>query len=155
MGGKGFTAIVLVITVLVFKYGFGYIDFLNLGVLPEFIIALLVGTFVTWQIYLTMVYLGFWIEEASFLSTAFNISVGVFSGTLIPLDWIPPLFLNPLKLSPYPLMGDFPLRAGLGTLNPGEFANYMLIGTGWIFGLAALNALLWHRGTKRYEAFGG
>lgn len=143
------------ITVLVLKMTPGFESLLPLAHLAPFLGALALTYFLLWQIYLMLVYLGFWIEEAQFLSTALNVGMGIFSGSLVPLDWLPPSLVVLLKLTPFPLLGDFPMRAGLGLLTNGEWLNLAVRAIAWIATMIVLNTVLRVRGLKSYEAFGG
>jgi len=123
--------------------------------LPYFLPALALSLMVNWQIYLTLVYAGFWTEEATFMLVAFNLGVGIFSGSILPLSWLPETLQRVLHYSPLPLLGDFPIKAGLGLLSGPEFSRYLVQAVVWMGALAFVNAALWRAGTKRFEAFGG
>lgn|GEM_PF-1221645 len=143
------------ILVLVLKQFPDFRNLLPLGHLAPFLGALALTFFLMWQLYLMIVYLGFWIEEAQFLSTAINVGVGVFSGSLVPLAWLPPGLVTFLKFTPFPLVGDFPMRAALGTLAAGEWKQLAIQSIAWIAAMCVINGVLKARGLKTYEAFGG
>lgn len=125
----------------------------NVG--APFALSILLSFTIVVQIYLVLVYLGFWLDDTSFLTISFNIAVGIFSGSQIPASWLPVGLQRALEATPLLILGDFPIRAGLGLLTSGEFQGYALQAVVWIVALGALNACLWRAGTKRYEAHGG
>jgi ABC-2 type transport system permease protein len=122
---------------------------------PYFLISFVIACVTMCFLYLTIIYLAFWIEEATFLSTALNVGFGFLSGSLVPLSWFPAPWNDWLRYLPFALLGDFTMRAGLGLLGPGEFVFYLMSGLCWIFGLWLLGQFLWKRGLRNYESFGG
>ncbi len=155
IGPKITTWLLMLITISVAKHFTGFEALLPPSTWGPALFATIVSVIVTWQTYLAFVFLGFWVEEATFLSVAFNIGIGLFSGTMLPLSWLPETFTRFLAWTPFPLMGDFPVRAAIGLLQPGEFVLYAQKSLIWIGALIVLNTLLKSGGTRRYEAYGG
>jgi ABC-2 type transport system permease protein len=155
LGPKLPTWVLCVLTVLMLKAFPGFEKLLPLKNVIPFLGATFLSYVLLWQIYLLIVYLSFWLEEAQFLSTAINIGMGIFSGSLLPLNWLPEGLVFFLKLTPFPLLGDYPLRTGLGLLAPGEGLQLTLHALVWVVALTGINAFAKAQGLKRYEAFGG
>ena len=128
--------------------------FTNATLLPA-VIAAGFSIVVLWQIYLMIVLLGFWIEEASFLNITVNIGTGFFAGTMLPLSWLPVGLQHFAQASPFIIIGHFPVSAALGILHPGEFQELLMKALGWTLGLWILNRFLYKKGTAAFEAFGG
>lgn len=143
------------LTIIGFKLFAPHLPLLAAGAVPQFLLAMAFSIAIVWQIYLMFVYLGFWIEEASFLSTAFNLGIGLFSGTTLPLAWLPEGLQAALFYTPLPVVGDFPVRAGLNLLHEGELLSYVARGVIWLTGLAVFNMALKTRAYRNYEAYGG
>ena len=155
IGPKTITWIMGATALIILRRYEAFSGLLPMAKLLPFLLSLSVGMLLTWQIYLGIVYVGFWMEEVAFLSVAFNIGCGIFSGTLIPLSWLPDALQKVLWFTPLPYLGDIPVRTGLGMLSEAEWANYFFMGILWFFGLLAINSVLKHLGFRRYEAFGG
>ncbi len=120
-----------------------------------FLISFFIANVLAWQIYLLMIYLAFWIDEVHFLQIAFNIGMGVFSGTLLPFQWLPPAVQILGSWSPLRYLGDFPVQTALGRISIEEFIHQGTAALGWV---AILGILVWQvgvHGRRRYEAFGG
>jgi ABC-2 type transport system permease protein len=130
-------------------------DFLNLSVMPQFLPALLMGTFINWQIYLLIVYSGFWLEEASFLSMAFNMGMSFFSGLALPYAWLPAGLRSVLDWTPLPLLGDWVLRSGLGMIEASEWQLSFAKALVWMLVLGLAIRVLGRAGMRRYESYGG
>jgi len=143
------------VTIVALKFFPGFDALLPPGTRLPFLVAAALSYVLIWQIYLLIVYLGFWFEEAHFLSVAFNIGVGILSGSLLPLDWLPDAAVRFLRLTPLPLLGDFPMRTGLGRLDAGEFEIRALQALLWILALIPLLAWTKRRALRSYESFGG
>ena len=156
VGPKVLTWILSALTVLILSRSSGFEALLPRQNLWPFLVALTISYLLVWQMYLSIVYLGFWIEESHFLTVAFNLGMGVFSGTTIPLKWLPEILQRILRASPLVIVGDFPIRAGLqDAMAQREWQQLALTGTLWFAIFIAGNALLKQRAFKAYEAYGG
>ncbi len=126
-------------------------------VIPEwpFYIFFILALAITWSFYYLFVVFTFWLHETNFMMIAFNLAIGVFAGSIVPLDWLSPGLRNFLSYTPLPLLGDVPIRAALGKLPSTDILRYMLIGTGWLLALLLANSILYTRGVRKYESFGG
>jgi len=128
---------------------------LPLHKIPMFLMLVTFAYFLTWQLYLTVIYVAFWVEEASALSTAFNLGMGIFTGTLIPLSWFPPWFREIISYTPFPLIGSFPLQFAISEIPTQLFYTQFLSLLSWILLVLFINAFLKQSAFKRFEAFGG
>ena len=155
LGPKLTTWTLIALTFIALKFVPGFEALLPARAVLPFLASYLLTFALTWQLYLCFVYLGFWIEEASFLNMAFNLGVGLLSGSVLPFDWLPDWLREPLRWTPFPVIGDFPLRAAVDLLGPGEFQLYVVKAVAWIVALALIARQLETRGVRRYEAFGG
>lgn len=155
LGPKMTTWTMGLVTVIACKFSADYAPLLPLDRIPHFLMAVAAAYFLTWQMYLTIVYLAFWVEEATFLSTAFNIGMGLFTGTLMPLSWFPKWFAGIIELTPFPLIGSFPLLYGIGALDESLYLRNLTMCFLWIFAVILLNSFLQKRAFTRFEAYGG
>ncbi|MBS1983612.1 MAG: ABC-2 family transporter protein [Bdellovibrionales bacterium] len=155
IGPKLTTWILGALTLIITRHFSAFAALLPAGTWLAFAVALVLACSVAWEIYLFFVSLGFWIEEATFIGIAFNIGVGLFSGTLLPLAWLPSGLRAVLAWTPFPIMGDFPVRAGLNLLTGAEFQNYFWSAILWLGALITLNIYTRRAGIRSYEAYGG
>lgn len=155
IGPKVTTWALSILTIVIVKFLPDFGPLLPPQTWLPFAFATVVSVTLCWQIYLAFVCLGFWIEEATFLSIAFNIGISLFSGTLMPLTWLPEAMQSFLAWTPFPLIGDFPIRAALDLLPQDEFTLYAWKSFIWIALLFVTNSSLKWAGTRRYEAYGG
>ena len=122
---------------------------------PSFFIFLPLAVLITWSIYYCFLTLTFWLQETSFLTVAFNISMGIFAGSIVPLDWLPPTLQKIIYFTPLPFLGDIPIRAAFGNLSADRVHFYLGAGLVWLGILSILNFVLFRKGVRRYESFGG
>ena len=155
VGPKFTTWTLSFITIVICKQFSDFEVLLPLMRLLPFLLAVGLAYFLTWQFYLLIIYLAFWVEEASFLSTAFNIGMGIFTGTLIPLSWFPEWFRNIIELTPFPLIGNFPVLYGIGAMDTTSYFKNLLALLAWTIAIVLLNSLLQKKAFVRFEAYGG
>ena len=79
----------------------------------------------------------------------------VLSGYIVPLELFPPTLRSALAWLPFRYMLAFPVETALGLVSP--WASASLLVRQWAFaaGFGVLAAVLWRKGVRRYEAFGG
>jgi len=152
-GEKFFTWVMMFIGYLILLLWIGTPDI----VIPHwsFLPFLMLSIALTWSIYYSITLLAFWLHESSFMNIAFNLGVGIFSGTLVPLDWLPLVVQKIIPYTPLLYIGDVPMRAAFSTMSLPETLRAFAIGLSWLLGIAAINALLFKKGVRRYESFGG
>lgn len=121
----------------------------------SFIPFLALSIMLVWTIYYTITLLTFWLHETSFMNISFNISVGIFSGTIVPFDWLPTPIQTFVSYTPFKAIGDYPMRAAFSQLGPSEVHQGLSVSLLWLVALWMLNFSLYEKGVRRYESFGG
>lgn len=99
--------------------------------------------------------LGFWfLEVASFLHIFMTIQYFL-SGHMFPLTLLPDALHELITLMPFAYETYFPTMILLNKLDSGEVARVLLMQAGWVLVLFMAVRFAWHRGLRRYAAFGG
>jgi ABC-2 type transport system permease protein len=112
------------------------------GLLIEFLVQLIIGTFAFWITQATAIAeLWFWIR--SFLS-----------GWIIPIAVFPIALIGPLTYLPFRYVLSFPIEIILGRLSIDQIALGFGIEAIWIGVFLWAFTLLWRRGLKLYGAVG-
>ena len=119
--------------------------------IPFFFLAI----FISWSIFYFFILCAFWLQESSFMISAFNFTTGLFAGSIVPIDWLPSSLRGSLFMSPMPYLGHYPIAAALGKIPSDDFTMTFLRGLLWLFFFSGLNTLLFKKGVRRYESFGG
>lgn len=97
----------------------------------------------------------FWMLYSDILSFVLEIFLFFLAGALIPLAFLPGWIQILGTVLPFKYIGAFLVDAFVGNLSWVEIAMGIGIQTIWTIILAILVAILWKRGIKKYEAFGG
>ncbi len=114
-----------------------------MGFLVGFLIESLIGL------------IGFWFLEVSSLVFIFMMINFFLSGHMIPLDWLPAAIARPVQLLPFKYLAYFPAAVMLGRFSHADLSRELLIESVWVVGLFVCNRVAFHRGVRRYGAFGG
>lgn len=127
----------------------------DLVTLGWFLVSLVLTGLLQFLISYTMALLAFWVLEVStfiFLLFALEYLAG---GHLFPLDILPPALARVLAWTPFPYQLFFPVSIYLGKSTGPALWQGLAIQLFWV-GAAYLAArLVWHRGIRRYAAYGG
>jgi ABC-2 type transport system permease protein len=123
--------------------------------LAAFAVSLVLTALLQFFLSYSMAMLAFWILEIStfiFILFAFEYLA---SGHLFPLDMLPPPLRHALWLTPFPSMLYVPISVYMGKISGNGVALNLITQLFWVLMMYALARFMWHRGIKKYEAFGG
>jgi ABC-2 type transport system permease protein len=143
--------ILIIITPIIFKD----LIFINLIQIPFFIFAVIMSIYLSYSIYFFMVCFAFWFGEVRALLAAYNISMFVLAGQIIPLDFFPEYYINIINYTPIPYLIKFPVDIAMALeVNLNQWINFMFIGILWCIIMRLLSGLVYSIGIRRYEAYG-
>lgn len=123
-------------------------------------LALILGFLVGFLIESLLGLVAFWFLEVSSLVFVYMMINYFLSGHMIPLDWLPE-WMQWVHHLPFKYLAYFPasimLRNGDGTMRytQGELLTEIAIEVAWVIGLFIACRFAFHRGVRRYGAFGG
>lgn len=123
--------------------------------LAGYVLALLLGFVIGFLIEACLGIAGFWILEVTSLLWVIGTLNYFISGQMIPLDLLPPFWAGVLKALPFQYLAYFPAVVFQGKIRGRELAQGLLIELVWVAVLLLLTRWLYHRGLRRYSAFGG
>jgi len=98
--------------------------------------------------------LEFWVVNSDAWDMIFDHLVGFFSGTMIPLVFLPGWIQTLADYLPFKYTGTFLVDAFMGRLSWTEIGVGFMLQTLWTVAMALVLSLVWQRGLKRYEAYG-
>lgn len=97
----------------------------------------------------------FWMAESKSLIHAKWIISGLFSGSLVPLAFLPVFMQKIAILLPFRYLYDFPASIYLGKIDgKGIFMGIMIEGI-WILALWIVAKKVWQKGIRKFSAVGG
>jgi len=134
---------------------FKNIIFINPIQIPFFILSLVMSIYLSYSIYFFMVCFAFWFGEVRALLAAYNISMFVLAGQIIPLDFFPEGYNQIINYTPIPYLIKFPVDIAMSQqINISHWLYLLFIGLIWCVIMRFLSSLLYSLGIRRYEAFG-
>ena len=134
---------------------FNDIIFINSIQIPFFLLALIMSIYLSYSIYFFMVCFAFWFGEVRALLAAYNISMFVLAGQIIPLDFFPEVYNQIINYTPIPYLIKFPVDIAMATqINLFHWLYLLFIGLFWCVVMRFLSSLLYNFGIRRYEAYG-
>ena len=99
--------------------------------------------------------IGFWFLEVSSLLFVFMLLSFFFSGHMFPLDMLPGVVGEIVKLIPFQYLAYFPAAVFLGKIQGSELVWGLSIELGWVIFFCIASRLAFHFGTRRYSGYGG
>ncbi|MCL4397760.1 ABC-2 family transporter protein [Patescibacteria group bacterium] len=127
---------------------------INLFEATAFMVVLALAMLGNYLIYFTSGLLSFWTMQTLGLTLLVSIGSSLVSGSVIPLELVPPLFIAISKVLPFRYFLFFPVQILLGKVPPEQIITGILIQIIWIVTLYLLSILVWKRGIRRLEAVG-
>lgn len=97
----------------------------------------------------------FWFLYSDAITFITELLVFFLAGTLIPLAFLPNWIQFIARVTPFQYTGAFIVDAFVGNLTWAQIMSGIAIQTIWTIVLLLVVNILWVRGIKRYEAFGG
>lgn len=119
-------------------------------------VAALVGMLVFFHLSMLISLTAFWYPESEGWPQRFLFAVVIefLSGLFIPLDILPRLLFNVLKILPTTYMLFFPIEVFLGRIDTFSFLSGLAIAMFWLWLLSKANNYFWQQGLKNYSATG-
>lgn len=133
------------------------------GILPPdsfanlllFLISIILGFIILWLISSIVQMSSFWIVNVWSISTIKNVVIGVLSGALLPLWFMPESVLQIIKYTPFDSIYFIPIEIYLGTISVDEIVNCYVRQVIWIMILYLISRIMWGFGKKRLVVQGG
>ena len=145
-----YTILIIVVPII-----FPDLIFINFIQIPFFILSLIISIYLSYSIYFFMVCFAFWFGEVRAFLAAYNISMFVLAGQIIPLDFFPDYYVKIINYTPIPYLIKFPIDIAMTVnINLNQWIIMMLIGLLWCFVMRGLGGILYTIGIRRYEAYG-
>lgn len=134
-----------------------------IGILPPsglinfllFLLSIILGFIILWLISSIVQMSSFWIINVWSISTIKNVIIGVLSGSLLPLWFMPESVLQIIKYTPFDSIYFIPIEIYLETISLYEIMGCYVRQVIWIIILYSLSRIMWKFGKKRLVVQGG
>lgn len=141
---------------LLFVLCAGYFDgFPDPLTFAGYLLALFLGFLIGFFFEACLGMTGFWLLEVTSLLWVIATLNYFISGQMIPLDLLPEFWANLLKALPFQYLAYFPAVVFLGKVQGSQLLHALLLEILWVLLLVLITRWLFHRGLRRYSAFGG
>jgi ABC-2 type transport system permease protein len=120
-----------------------------------FILSLAMAFTMGFLLHMMFGLIGFWLLEVNTLLFIYFMLGYFFNGHMIPLDLLPEWLKGIVMNLPFKYEAYFPVTVYLGRYSRDELLYEFGIEALWIIGLFLMVKILYHRGLKRYGAYGG
>ena len=97
----------------------------------------------------------FFIEQATSVNTIQYLLMPFLTGQLLPIELFPDKLRAVVSILPFQYLVLKPVQAFMGKADPATIPKDIFIVILWIIGFGSLVYLMWRRGLRRYEAYGG
>ncbi|MDY0166058.1 MAG: ABC-2 family transporter protein [Thermoguttaceae bacterium] len=124
-------------------------------VLAAFILSLLLGFLLGFFLEATLGMIGFWFLEVTSLMFVYMLLSFFFSGHMFPIDLLPGVWGDLVRLLPLQYLAYFPAAVFLGKVSGPALVTGLWIQFAWVVFFAVAARVAFHFGVRRYSGFGG
>ncbi|MBN2474833.1 MAG: ABC-2 family transporter protein [Pirellulales bacterium] len=123
--------------------------------LAAYFASLLMAFLLGFLLEATLGMIGFWFLEVSSLLFVYMLFSFFFSGHMFPIDLLPGIWGELVRLIPLQYLAYFPAAVFLGKVTGPELTHGLLIQFGWVVFFLVAARTAFRRGVRRYSGFGG
>lgn len=120
-----------------------------------FFISLLLAIFLTFVLDMVLGLSAFWFHEIDFFKNWIGLANQLFSGKLIPIVFLPGVLFNISIFLPFRYFISFPVEVLLNKITPIEILYGFLTQIFWVAVFFGLYKLIYIKGIKLYQGYGG
>jgi len=99
--------------------------------------------------------IGFWFLEVNSLFFVYMLFNFFFSGHMFPIDLLPGVWGDLVKLMPLQYLAYFPAAVFLGKVSGPDLVHGLWVQFAWIVFFLVASRIALRRGVRRYSGFGG
>lgn len=134
---------------------FGILPPVSMPILIYVVLAVGFGFLILYNISYIISVLSFWFVNIWSFSTIKNVFIGVLTGTMLPLWFMPDWVNNIIKYTPFDVIYFAPMKIYLGQLDTNGIYLVFMKQIVWILILFAIGRILWSKGMKQLVVVGG
>lgn len=128
---------------------------ISVSILGFVILAVFLGFLILYNISYIISVLSFWFVNIWSFSTIKNVFIGVLTGTMLPLWFMPDWVSSIIKYTPFDVIYFAPIRIYLGQVVLNDIYYVFIKQLVWIAVLFVTGQILWSRGIKKLVVVGG
>jgi ABC-2 type transport system permease protein len=124
-------------------------------VMAAYCASLMMAFLIGFLLEATIGMIGFWFLEVNSLFFVYMLFSFFFSGHMFPIDLLPGIWGDLVRLMPLQYLAYFPAAVFLGKVTGPELVAGLWVQLGWIVALFVAARTTLHYGVRRYSGFGG
>lgn len=124
-------------------------------VMAAYVASLVMAFLLGFLLEATMGMIGFWFLEVSSLFFIYMLLSFFFSGHMFPIDLLPGIWGDLVRLIPLQYLAYFPAAIFLGKVSGPELLHGLLVQFAWVLFFLAAARTAFYFGVRRYSGFGG
>lgn len=123
--------------------------------LVAFLLSLIMSFFLGFFLEATLGMMGFWFLEVNSLLFVYMLLNFFFSGHMFPIDMLPGIWGEIVKLIPLQYLAYFPAAVFLGKVTGMELLVGLCTQFAWVVFFVIASRVVFHFGTRHYSGYGG
>lgn len=123
--------------------------------LAAFILSLLMSFFLGFFLEATLGMMGFWFLEVNSLLFVYMLLSFFFSGHMFPIDMLPDIWGEIVRLIPLQYLAYFPAAVFLGKVTGVELSTGLCMQFAWVVFFVIASRVVFRLGTRHYSGYGG
>ena len=123
--------------------------------LAAYVASLLMAFLLGFFLEATIGMIGFWFLDVSSLLFIYMLFNFFFSGHMFPIDMLPGVWGDLVRLLPLQYLAYFPAAVFLGKVSGPDLTFGLSVQVGWVLFFIFTSRLAFHFGVKRYSGYGG
>ncbi len=124
-------------------------------VMAAFVLSLFLGFLLGFFLEATLGMIGFWFLEVTSLMFVYMLLNFFFSGHMFPIDLLPGIWGDLVRLLPLQYLAYFPAAVFLGKVSGPELVTGLWIQFAWVVFFVVAARVAFRFGVRRYSGFGG
>ena len=124
-------------------------------ILAAYLASLMMSFLLGFFLEATLGMIAFWFLEVSSLLFVYMLFTFFFSGHMFPLDMLDEPWATLVLILPVQYLAYFPAAVFLGKIHGAALVSGLLVQAAWIVFLVIACRVAYHRGLRRYSAYGG
>jgi ABC-2 type transport system permease protein len=125
------------------------------GTMAAFLASLVMAFLLGFYLEATLGLIGFWSLEVSSLLFIYMLFSFFLSGQMFPIDMVPGVWGNLIRLLPLQYLAYFPAAVFLGKISGPALVQALWVEVGWVVFFIVLCRVVFRRGVRHYSGFGG
>jgi ABC-2 type transport system permease protein len=125
------------------------------GTMGAFLASLVMAFLLGFYLEATLGLIGFWFLEVTSLLFIYMLFSFFLSGQMFPLDMVPGVWGDLMRVLPLQYLAYFPAAVFLGKITGPELVRALWLEMAWVVFFIVLSRVVFHRGVRRYSGFGG